>query len=131
LISSATGFQHVGVEHLVPVIEVAEQERRVDERRGARERRHVRRRNDRVVDRLALVHVGEVVLLQAELAVLVQHEVDRLAVVLLHQLLEAGQRLGEGVLVVELRRAVQRDGLGRSGELRMPRKTRPTAVCSS
>ena len=42
----------------------------------------MRRRHDRVVDRLALRHVLEILLLQAELAVLVQHEVDRLAVVL-------------------------------------------------
>ena len=48
----------------------------------------------RVVDRDALVHVGEVVLLEAELAVLVQHEVDRLAVVLDGQLLELLQRPG-------------------------------------
>jgi hypothetical protein len=60
---------------------------------GLRERRHVGRRDDRVVDRDALVHVGEVVLLEAELAVAVEHEVDRLAVVLLDQLLELEQRL--------------------------------------
>ena len=42
---------------------------------------------------------------------LVQHEVDRLAVVLLDQLLELQQRLGEGVVVVELDRAVQGDRL--------------------
>ena len=104
-------LQRVGVEHLVPVVEVAEQERRVDERRGLGERRHVRRRHDRVVDRDALVHVREVVLLEAELAVLVQDEVDRLAVVLDGQLLEFLQRPGERVAVVELDGAVQRDGL--------------------
>ena len=56
-----------------------------------RERRHVRRRHDPVVDRDALVHEREVVLLEAELAVLVQDEVDRLAVVLDDELLEAAR----------------------------------------
>ena len=65
----------------------------------------------RVVDRDALVHEREVVLLEAELAVLVQHEVDRLAVVLDGQLLELLQRPVEGVAVVELDGAVQRDRL--------------------
>jgi hypothetical protein len=37
-------------------------------------------------DRNTLVHVREVVFLETELAVLVQHEVDRLAVVLNHEL---------------------------------------------
>jgi hypothetical protein len=37
----------------------------------------------------------------------VQDEVDRLAVVLLHQLLEAHQRLGEGMVVGELHRAME------------------------
>ena len=68
--------------------EVAEQERRVDEGRGLRERRHVRRRDDGVVDGFALGHVLEVLLLEAEGRVLVQREVDRLAVVFLDQLLE-------------------------------------------
>ena len=71
----------------------------------------------RVVDRDALVHVGEVVLLEAELAVPVQDEVDRLAVVLGGQLLELEQRLVERMVVVELHGTVQRDGLreGRCG----------------
>src|SRR4029078_3913906 len=69
------------LENLVTVSDVAEQERRVDERRGLRERRHVRGRHDAVVDGDALVHEREIVLLEAQLAVLVQHEVDRLAVV--------------------------------------------------
>ena len=76
-----------------------------------REGRHVRRRHDRVVDRLALRHVLEILLLEAERGVLVQHEVDRLAVVFLHQLLELHQRLVEGVVVVELHGAVERDDL--------------------
>ena len=101
--------------------------------RGLREGRHVRGRDDAVVDRDALVHVGEVVLLQPQLAVAVEHEVDRLAVVLLDQLLELQQRLVEGVVVVELDRAVQGDRLlgvarrrndgndgDRSGEERRP-----------
>src|SRR5207302_2503456 len=96
---------------LVPVVEVAEDERRVDERRRFREGGHVRGRHDPVVHALALVHVGEVVLLQPELAVLVKHEVDRLSVILLHQLLEPEQRLVEGVVVIELHRAMQGDGL--------------------
>src|SRR5438552_1247426 len=104
-------LEQIGIEHLVPVVEVAEDERRVYERRRLREGGHMRRRHDPVVHALALVHVGEVVLLQPELAVLVEHESDRLAVVLLHQLLELEQRLVEGVVVVELHRAVQRDGL--------------------
>jgi hypothetical protein len=41
----------------------------------------------------------------------VQHEIDRLAVVLLHQFLEPHQRLGEGMIVVELNGAVERDDL--------------------
>ena len=39
-----------------------------------------------------------------------QREIDRLAVILLDQLFEPDQRLGEGVIVVELHGAVQRDG---------------------
>src|SRR5205085_12254314 len=92
-------------------LEIAEQERRIDERRRLGEGRHVRRRDDAVVDRDALVHVGEIVLLQAELAVAVEHELDRLAVVFLDKLLELDERLVEGVVVVELYRAVQRDRL--------------------
>ena len=103
-------LQEVGVEHLVPVVEIAEQERRVDEGRRLGEGRHVRRRDDAVVDRLALRHVLEILLLEAERGVLVQDEVDRLAVILLDQLLELDQRLGEGVVVVELHGAVERDG---------------------
>ena len=53
-----------------------------------RERGHVRRRNDRVVDGLALRHVFEILLFEPERRILVQREIDRLAVVLLHQLLE-------------------------------------------
>src|SRR5262245_2771489 len=126
-------LEQVGVEHLVPVVEVAEQERRVDERGGLREGRHVRRRHDAVVDGDALVHVGEVVFLQPQLAVAVEHEVERLAVVALDQLLELQQRLVEGVVVVELDCAVQGDRLlgvarrrndenggDRSGEQRRP-----------
>jgi hypothetical protein len=41
----------------------------------------------------------------------VQHELDRLAVILLHQILEADQGAGEGVIVVELDRTVESDGL--------------------
>jgi hypothetical protein len=107
-------LQRVGVDHLVPVVEIAEQERRVDEWRRLRERRHVRRRHNAVIDRDALVHVREVVLLEAELAVLVQHEVDGLAVVLDHELLELDERAREYVVVRELHCAVQRDRLLRA-----------------
>src|SRR5215208_7000010 len=65
--------------------------------------------HDGVVDRDALVHVGEIVLLEPELRVLVKDEVDRLAPVLLRQVGELRHRLGEGMVVVELRRPVQRD----------------------
>jgi hypothetical protein len=110
-------LEHVLVEHLVPVREIAEQERRVDERRCLGEGRHVGGRNDRVVDRLALRHVLEILLLQAELAVLVEHEIDRLAArVFFQQLIEAHHRLGEGMLVVELRGAVQRQALAQCGQ---------------
>ncbi|MBW3670591.1 MAG: tRNA pseudouridine(38-40) synthase TruA, partial [Acidobacteria bacterium] len=47
--------------------------------------------------------------LEPEFAVLVQDEVDFAIVALLDQLLELNQRLGEGVLVAELRGAVQLD----------------------
>jgi hypothetical protein len=109
-------LEDVGVEHLVPVREVPEQERRVDERRRLGERGHVRRRDDGVVHRLALRHVLEVLLLQAELAVLVQDPVGLLARVLVDQLLEADQRLGEGMVVVELRCAVHGLRVDRNGE---------------
>jgi hypothetical protein len=39
----------------------------------------------------------------------VDREIDRLAVILLHEFAKLGQRLGEGVVVVELGRALQRD----------------------
>src|SRR5206468_6340846 len=67
--------------------------------------------NDTVVDRDALVHEGEVVFFETELAVLVQNEIDRLAVVLFHQLFESHQRFVESVVVVELNRAMERDRL--------------------
>ena len=93
------------------MVEIAEQERRVDERRRLRECRHVRRRDDSVIDRDSLVHVGEIVFLEAEFAVLVQNEVDRLAVVLDDELLEAHERLRERVVVGELDGAMERDRL--------------------
>ena len=68
----------------------------------------MRRRHDAVVDRDALIHIGEVVLLQPQLAVAVKHEVDRLAVILFDQRFEPQQRLVEGVVVIELNRAVER-----------------------
>jgi hypothetical protein len=102
-------LQKIGVQDLVPVRQVAEQERRVDEGSGFGEGRHVGRRDDGVVDRLALRHVLEILLLEAERRVTVQDEVDRLAVIFLHQLFEPEQRLVEGVVVVELHGAVQRD----------------------
>ena len=83
---------------------------RVDERRRLGEGRHVGRRDDAVIDRLALRHVLEILLLETERRVLVQREIDRLAVIFLHQLFEPDQRLVEGVIVVELHGAVQRDG---------------------
>src|SRR5437016_2809209 len=73
------------------------------------------RADDAVIDRDALVHVREVVLLEAELRVAVKHERDRLAVILLHQLLELEECLVEGVVVVELHRAVQGDRRLRPG----------------
>ena len=91
------------------MVEIPEQERRVDERRRLREGRHVRRRDDGVVDRAALGHVLEILLLEAELAVQVHHELDRPVVVFLHQLLEPGHGPRERVLLVELRGAVQGD----------------------
>jgi len=104
-------LEQVGVEHLVPVVEIAEQERRVDEGGSLGEGRHVCRRHNAIVDRDALIHVGEVVFLQSEFAVAMEHEVDRLAVILFDELLEPEQRFVEGVIVVELNRAVQRHRL--------------------
>src|SRR5437899_5829053 len=52
------GLQRVGVEHLVPMVEISGQERRVAERGASRERGHVRRREDAVDDRDALFLVG-------------------------------------------------------------------------
>ena len=79
---------------------------------AALEGRHVCRRHDRVIDRLALRHVLEILLFEAERRVAVQDEVDRLAVILLDQLLEFQQRLVEGMVIVELDSPVQGDGLG-------------------
>src|SRR5262249_31084814 len=50
-------------------------------------------------------------LLQPELAVAVEHELDRLAVMGFDPLLEFQQRLVESMVVVELHRALQRDRL--------------------
>src|SRR5262245_32807177 len=69
----------------------------------------MRGRDDAVVHGLALRHVLEILLLQPQRGILVQSEVDGLAVIFLHQLLETGQRLGEGMVVVELYGAVQRN----------------------
>ena len=110
------------------MVEIAEQERRVDERRRLREGRHVRRRDDRVVDRGALGHVLEILLLEAELAVQVHDELDRPVVIFLHQLLKPGHGPREGVVLVELRGAVQRDrllGIGAADRERAGRKRRP------
>jgi hypothetical protein len=41
----------------------------------------------------------------------VQDEVDRLAVILLDQLFELHEGFGEGVIIVELHRAIERDDL--------------------
>ena len=56
---------------------------------------------------------GEILLLEPELAVAMEHEVDRLAVVFFDELLEFEQRAVECMVVVELDRAVQRDDLRR------------------
>ena len=99
--------------------QVAEDEGRIDEGRRLGEGGHVRRRDDGVVHRPALRHVLEILLFQAEAAVLVQHEIDRLAVVLLDQLLELDHRLGIGMVVAELGGAVQGDdalGAHRDGQ---------------
>jgi hypothetical protein len=60
-------LEQVELQHVVPVGEVAEDEGRVDEGRGAGEGGHVRRRDDGVVHRAALRHVLEVLLLQPRL----------------------------------------------------------------
>ena len=78
----------------------------------------MRWRDDAIVDRDALAHVSEIILLQPQLAVAVENEVDRLAIVLLDQILELEQRLVERVRVVELDGAVQRDRLLRDGSKR-------------
>ena len=81
----------------------------------------MRRRDDGVVDRGALGHVLEILLLEAELAVQVHHELDRPVIVFLDQLLKPGHRPREGVLLVELRGAVQGDlllGMGAAGRER-------------
>ena len=101
--------QDVGFDDLVHVLDALEHERSIDERRRLGEGRHVGRRDDAVIDRLALRHVFEILLLETERRVLVQREIDRLAVIFLHQLFEPEQRLVEGVIVVELHGAVQRD----------------------
>ena len=91
------------------MVDALEHEGRIDEGRGLGEGGHVRRRYDAVVHGLALRHVLEILLLEPQRGILVQGEVDGLAVIFLHQLLEPGQRLGEGVVVVELHGAVERD----------------------
>jgi hypothetical protein len=101
-----------GGHHLAPVVEVPEEEGHVHQRGLLGEGRHVRRRDDGVVDREPLAHVGEVVLLETELAVPVELELHRLAVILLHQLGELQHGLVEGVVVVELAGPAQRDRLG-------------------
>ena len=107
-------LERVRLHHGVPVVQVTEQERHVHQRRHLREGRHVRRRDDGVVHRDALAHVLEIILLEAELGIEVQLELDVARIALLGQFLELAQRLGEGVVLVELYGADQRDGLGRS-----------------
>ncbi len=91
------------------MVDVTEQERHVHQRRHLRIGRHVARRHDGVVDRHALRHEVEVVLLEPELGILVEDEADLTVVAFVDQLGEADERLGEGVLVTELRGAVQLD----------------------
>ena len=101
-------LQRVGFQHLVPVILVTEQERHVHQRRHLREGGHVGGRSHRIIHRQALVHVGDVVLLEAQFGVQVHLELDGLfGVAGRNQLLELAHRLGEGVILVELARADQ------------------------
>ena len=69
------------------------------------------RRHDAVVDRDALIHVREVILLEPQLTVAVKDKIHRLAVVLLDELLEAQQRFVERMVVGELDSAVEGDRL--------------------
>jgi hypothetical protein len=110
------------------VIKIAEQERQVEERSGAGEGRQMRRRHDGVVDRDPLAHIGKVVPLQPQRAVVVEQETDRLAVVLLDQILEPEQDPVDDVIVIELRRAMQRDRALGAGRLRRSRQ-RQQADC--
>ena len=101
--------QNILLDDLVHVLDALEHEGRIDKRRRLGEGRHVGRRDNAVIDRLALRHVLEILLFEAERRVAVQREVDRLAVIFLHQFFEAEQRPVEGVIVVELDGAVERD----------------------
>src|SRR5262245_10434234 len=107
--------------------EVTEQERGIDEGRGLGKGRHVCRGDDAVVDGLALRHVFEILLFKTQRRVLVQHEADGLAVVLLHQLFKLGERPGEGVVVVELHGTVERNWRLRPEDAR---KARCCGKCS-
>src|SRR4028118_955838 len=96
--------------------EVAEQEGGVDERRCLREGRHVSRRYDGKVHGSPLSHVLEVLLFEAEFAVLVQNDIQGLAIASFGHLAELRQRLRKCMIVVELRSAVEFDrGLGTDG----------------
>jgi hypothetical protein len=76
----------------------------------------VGRRDDRVVDGDALVHIIEVVFFEPYFLVQVHHELDGLVarVVELRELLELAHQAGERVGLVELARSVEGD-IGRVG----------------
>ena len=107
------GREKVLIEHLVPMLQVTEQEGRIHNRRRAAEGGHMRWRDNAVIHRTAARrHIFEILLLKPQATVFVQHEIHRAgSIVALHQFFKAHQGAGEDVIIIELTRAIQGNGL--------------------
>ena len=109
------------------MIEVAEQERHVHQWRLLGIRRHVRRSDNRVVNGNALTHEVEVVLFKPQFGIAMKDELDRLAIACSGEFLELQQGLVEGMLIVELRGAMELNVGGVCRNAKPTRKHGPAA----
>ena len=76
----------------------------------------MRRGDNAVIHRTATRrHIFEILFFQPQAAVFVQHEIDRpRGVIALHKFFKAHQGAGEDMLIIELHRAIQGNGLLRA-----------------
>ena len=105
--------EKVLIQHLVPMLQVTEQKGRIHKGGGAAEGGHMRGGDNAVIHcTTARRHIFEILFFQPQAAVLVQHEIHRArSIVALHQFFKAHQGAGEDVIIIELTRAIQGNGL--------------------